>query len=227
MLIAEDLYQGYHVGFPCTDTSAPPGATVFLCKVILLLLCGDIPAIAKATGFIHQGDSHCQWCNQSSPYNTATNRHYSAGFRRWLPPNSLGRAAGGNFPDAEENMPPPMRTHKEVVRQGLLSRDYFGPKIHHPKKQSGIKSWCPLSVVPYYDMVKDVTGDFMHLNMWYPGHMLPAMRGTSVIGKPRLLKLVLKRKNPLTEQEVQERREINDERTQQHAHATQVRTLHL
>lgn len=220
MLITEDLFVGYHEGFPCPDMSSPLQDSVFMCKVRLLLVEGDIPAIAKLTGFVHQGDSHCQWCNQASPYDTATNRHYSADFRRWLPQQSMERAAGGNFREAETRGPPLLRTHREVAQQGIEARDYKGPKSRHPKHTTGIKTWCPLTAVPGFDSVWDVTADFMHVNLWYPSHVLQALKGKTKIANPRYLQLELSR--PLTPEEVKERKAHNDDLMQRHTQAKEV-----
>ena len=56
ILVTEDLYVGYHDGFPCVDASLDPQQPncQFMCKVSLLLLAGDYPALAKATGFTHE-----------------------------------------------------------------------------------------------------------------------------------------------------------------------------
>ena len=36
----------------------------------------------------------------------------------------------------------------------------------------------------------DVVGDFMHLVLWYPHHLLPALKGELKLAKPTLLALV-------------------------------------
>ena len=214
MLIGEDLYQGYHVGFSCNEKSQAGESRMFMCKVVLLLLQGDIPALGKATGFVHQGDFHCHWCMQQSKKNPVTNRHYCADFRRWLPQDSMMRAAGGNFLQPELRLPPPLRQHRNVVRQGLQGRDYTGAEDKHPKILTGIRDWCPLCFVPGFDIVWDVVGDFMHAVKWYPSHLVSAMNGKTQLAPPRILQLQLKR--GLSEAEVADRHRINETRLEEH-----------
>ena len=188
MLVTEDLYVGYHDGFLCVDASQQAECK-FMCKVSLLLLAGDYPALAKATGFTHSGNCHCHWCKQSSPKDQAVHRHATGNFRRWLHPNSLHRAALGNFRDPEHGGPPPFRTHGEVERTGLLARHWTGPQNQHPQHATGICDWCPLAAVPGFDMVWDVAPDFMHCVLWYTRHILRALKGETKVAKPTLLKL--------------------------------------
>ena len=187
MLVTEDLYVGYHDGFTCFDASQQSN---FVCKVVLLLFSGDYPALAKVTGFTHAGDCHCHWCHQSSEKDMAVHRHNSGNFRRWLHPTSLQRAAGGNFSRVESGGPPRFRTHSEVVRTGVQASNWSGTQRLHPRHTAGIWEWCPLSAAPNFDLVWDVVGDFMHLVLWYPHHLLPALKGELKLAKPTLLALV-------------------------------------
>ena len=187
MLVTEDLYVGYHDGFPCVDASQQSN---FLCKVVLLLFSGDYPALAKVTGFTHAGDCHCHWCHQSSKKDMAVHRHDSGNFRRWLHPASLERAAGGNFSRIETRVPPRFRTHSEVVRTGVQASNWSGSQNLHPGHTAGISEWCPLSLAPNFDLVWDIVADFMHLVLWYPHHLLPALKGELKLAKPTILALV-------------------------------------
>ena len=187
MLVTEDLYVGYHEGFPCVDASQQSS---FMCKVCLLLLTGDYPALAKATGFTHAGDCHCHWCHQSSKKDMAVHRHDSGSFRRWLHPTSSERGAGGNFSQMETRGPPRFRTHSEVVRTGVQANHWTGTQALHPRHTAGIWEWCPLSAAPNYDLVWDTNADYMHLVLWYPHHLLSAMKGELQLAKPTLLATV-------------------------------------
>ena len=184
-----------------------PRSRNFMCKVSLLCLCGDYPALGKATGFTHSGCCHCHWCNQSSPKMPAVNRHYSGNFRRWLPNNSTMRSGNGTMRSQERRQPPSLREHSSVVRVGFMASSWHGAQALHPSKTKGIKTWCPLYIVPGFDIVWDTVGDFMHSVMYYPKHVVTTMRGGKEIAAGRLMKLKLKK--PLPEAELQRRKAFN------------------
>ena len=119
----------------------------------------------------------------------AINRIYTGGFRRWLPARSIHRAAGGNFSEIERRSPPPLREHHESVRQGVLASHHSGPLKDHPVHSSGIGEWCPLSVVPNYDLINDSPGDMMHAILYYPHHVTKVMRGEITLAKPTYLQV--------------------------------------
>ena len=219
MLVTEDLHVGYHDGFPCVDASQQSN---FTCKVCLLLLAGDYPALAKATGFTHSGDCHCHWCHQSSRKDMAVNRHGSGNFRRWLQPASIQRAAGGNFSHAESGGPPRFRKHSEVVCTGVQASHWTGTQKLHPRHTAGIWEWCPLSAAPNFDMVWDVVGDFMHVVLWYPHHVLPALKGELQLAKPTLLALV-RNNTPLEAAEFSKRKKENARRERVNVSARKVK----
>ena len=219
MLVTEDLYVGYHDGFPCVDASQHSD---FTCKVVLLLLAGDYPALAKATGFTHSGDCHCHWCHQSSGKDMAVNRHGSGNFRRWLQPGSMQRAAGGNFSHVESEGPPRLRNHREVVRTGVQGSHWTGTQKLHPRHTTGIWEWSPLSVVPNFDIVWDAVGDFMHVVLWYPHHLLLALKGEVQLAHPTLLALV--RTNiPFEAAELSRRKKENERRVRDNVSARKVK----
>ena len=169
MLVTEDLHIGYHKGFSCEDGSFPVGSPLrhFQCRVCLLMLAGDYPALAKLTGFTHAGHFHCHWCMQRSQKNPSTNRHMCGDFRRWLPSNSVQRAAGGNFDEPETNPPPPLREHRRTAALGVRARNWIGRAADHPSKTAGICNWCPLVEVPKFDIVWDTAADMMHCVKYY------------------------------------------------------------
>jgi hypothetical protein len=196
MLVAEDLYEGYHHGFPCVDVSGhnqPDLDRNFTCRVALLLVCGDYPALAKMTGFTHAGNFHCHWCLQRSTKESHTNRFNSGDFRRWLPMESVNRSRGGNFAADETQAPPRLRDHNTVVQKSVMARHWKGTAKSHPGHTHGICDWCPLSVVPNFDIVWDTLGDFMHAVMWYSRHVVAAMKGATTLAAPRLLQLELRK----------------------------------
>ena len=216
MLVAQDLHKGYYEGFNCEDYSLPLASPLrhFQCKVCLLYITGDYPALAKMTGFTHQGSFCCHWCMIQTPKDMAINRQDVGGFRRWLPPLSRHRAAGGNFDHPEMRPPPALREHHETVRVGVSASSYTGPNKFHPGKTHGIVDWCPLSVHPNFDMVADSPGDLMHGALYYPHHVVKAMKGTTELGRPTLLKIQKTKKNE-TETKKQTRLEENDRRLEE------------
>ena len=191
MLISENLIQAYNEGFPCEDTSIPHGrpGRYFRCKVCLLYVTGDYPALAKMTGFSHAGNFHCHWCMQNSQKDMAINRHNCGGFRRWLPANSTHRVGGGNFRRREDANPPPFRNHDDTVHMSVLAREWAGTAATHPTTTHGISTWCPLVQVPLFDLIWDVLGDFMHGTLWFPHHLVKAMKGETHIAAPKILRL--------------------------------------
>jgi Transposase family tnp2 len=111
MLVAEELHKGYYEGFTCEDGSLPVASPrhIFQCKVCLLCISADYPALAKMTGFTHSGGYCCHWCMLFETKDMAINRIDTGGFRRWLPARSTQRASGGNFAEVERRFPPPLR----------------------------------------------------------------------------------------------------------------------
>ena len=75
-----------------------------------------------------------------------------------------------------------------------------------------------------YDSVWDVTADFMHVNLWYPSHVIKALKGKTKIANPRYLQLQLKK--PLTPAEVEQRKAHNDDLMQRHTQAKEVSSLY-
>ena len=224
MLVTEDLHVGYYEGFHCVDASAADSQqSNFMCKVVLLLLAGDYPALAKATGFTHSGACHCHWCHQTSPKDMAVNRHATGNFRRWLTPGSVHRAAGGNFRHVETGGPPRYRTHSDVVRTGVQARNWTGTQKLHPRHTAGICDWNPLSALPYFCLVWDVIGDFMHLVLWYPRHILTALNGQLPLARPRLLTLT-KNNEPFENGEFRRRQQKNQQMERDNKIARKVKS---
>ena len=219
--------MGYHQGFSCEDCSLSAHSTRrrFQCKVCLLYINGDYPALAKMTGFTHAGGCCCHWCLFHNKKDMAINRINAGGFRRWLPARSVHRAAGGNLADAERRPPPPRREHRASVRTGVLASNHSGPQTQHPQHSTGICEWCPLVAVPNYNIIDDANADFMHAVMWLVRHMIPAMKGETPLAKPVYLKV---NANPNTETEMQEctrRLQENERRREANSKAREVNLI--
>ena len=191
MLIADDLITAYNEGFSCEDGSIPHGSPGrhFQCKVSLLYVTGDYPALAILTGYTHSGNLHCHWCMQDSKKDMSIGRHNCGGFRRWLPIDSRHRAGGGNFRTEEYATAPPFRNHADTEYVSVLANDWAGPVKDNPATTHGISSWCPLNRIPGFDLVWDVEADFMHATLWFPRHLVKAMKGETHIAAPKILRL--------------------------------------
>ena len=138
MLIADDLITAYNEGFSCEDGSIPHGSPGrhFQCKVSLLYVTGDYPALAILTGYTHSGNLHCHWCMQDSKKDMSIGRHNCGGFRRWLPIDSRHRAGGGNFRTEEYATAPPFRNHADTEYVSVLANDWAGPV-----RTTGLDRW--------------------------------------------------------------------------------------
>ena len=63
-------------------------------------------------------------------------------------------------------MPPPPRTHDAACREAKISEDShyaFTNKDSHPRYQTGVNHWCPLSVLDKFNMIWDFCPDMMHI----------------------------------------------------------------
>ena len=220
-LVAENLHTGYYDGFDCVDASVEPTES-FKCHVCLLCVVADYPALALMTGFVHEGAKSCHWCMVHGTKNMAIHR-FNTGFRQFLPPSHTDRRAGGNFESKDSRPQPKYRTHRETVVSGLLARDWQGYQNANPKLKTGVSNWCPLCVVPLFDVVWDAMGDMMHLCMYYPRHILPVMKGETTIAAPRLLKINVK--EGLNDEEKADnalRVSTNEQRIERHAQEKRV-----
>ena len=226
--------MGYHKGFTCEDWSLAVTSPqrFFQCRVSLLYISGDYPALAKMTGFTHSGGYCCHWCMLHEYKDMATHRINTGSFRRWLPVNSRHRASGGNFAEPERRPPPPLREHHASVAFGVQASHHSGKQKDHPVHSSGIWEWCPLSVLQNYDIINDSPGDCMHLVKFYPNHMVPLMKGKTQLAAPTLLKVKPNNKeeqeiqpNGKEEQEIQNRVQENTRRKEGNDSARRVQFL--
>jgi hypothetical protein len=80
---------------------------------------------------------------------------------RWLHPDDPLRAHYG------PELPPEPRTHEKACREAKESENSlyaWKSRANHPRYQSGINSWSPLSVLQHFDMIWDFPPDMMHIN---------------------------------------------------------------
>ena len=191
MLLTEDMDIGYKKGFKCFDVAeSAEDRCVFMCKVCLLCVGGDTPALGLLSGFTHAGGAHCHYCKIISAKDMALNRMYPGHFRQWLGRQNSMRL-GGRSTTAERRMPPELREPDECVPIMASARCWIGVANQHPSKTTGIYNWCPLVRLPLFDVIWDITADLMHHIQYYPRHAVKAMKGNVVI-KASMLSLQVK-----------------------------------
>ena len=70
----------------------------------------------------------------------------------------------GMFGSKEFDEAPAPRTHSESTRQAKEAEEYCGAECHHPENTHGIRGWCPLGLLPFFNIIWDLCPDLMHIN---------------------------------------------------------------
>ena len=147
----------------------------------------------------------CHWCWEKGKWEAGLSRMVYAGYKRHLQPGTPGRGAA-------TPPPPPARTHAETCRHGKLADTYDksgASDAAHPKHQSGIRRWCPLAVLPFFDLILDICPDMMHIiKGLLGGHWMPLLRGDRSVARPKFKSKKPKRK-PTETREVFARRRMD------------------
>ena len=188
LIIADDLYHGYHKGNVITDWSCRPGLAErnFSCRCMLLFWTGDYPAQGLASGFKHKGRRCCHWCTIDIPKkDKAMNRNVVASYRRFLPNPHRWRLE--TWQGALEERPPPeARTHASIMQHARENMEHTGAKCHAPHKSSGIKELCPLSYLQDFCLCWDFAPDMMHIvEGCLQNHIIPLMKGERLPAHPK------------------------------------------
>ena len=147
----------------------------------------------------HQGYYACHWCWDKSKYRV--NRQVYAEFRRYLKPGYPGR--GRTTKAAPKN-----RTHNETDKIGKRCDRHERSgraEAKHPKHTTGISRWCPLAVLPYFNLIRDILPDMMHIIKGvFDGHFIPLFKGNRAVAPPVFkTKLPTKKIGPGSETPVQ------------------------
>jgi hypothetical protein len=50
------------------------------------------------------------------------------------------------------------------MQQAIEAEGYQGPPKDHPEKTHGIRGTCPLSLLPFFNIIWDLCPDMMHIN---------------------------------------------------------------
>jgi hypothetical protein len=105
-----------------------------------------------------------------------------AGYKRLLRPDFPLRGA-----DTED--PPAARTHEETCKLGKEADTYDKsgePDSGHPRHDSGVNRWCPLTILQLFNIIQDVCPDMMHIvKCLLGGHWIPLLKGERDIAAPR------------------------------------------
>lgn len=129
----------------------------------------------------HQGHYACHWCWIKGS-RKKLNRMIFADHRRMLPVGAAGRGA-------RTRVPYKPRTHEETVRIGKQADRHVRaqrPDSTHPKHTSGIVRYCPLEILPFFDLILDILPDMMHIiKGFWDGHFIPLFKGNRPLAAPR------------------------------------------
>ena len=103
--------------------------------------------------------------------------------RRYLAPDDPLRQ-DPRYGAAEEDDAPAPRTHAEVDAAGKQADAWWGAESKHPKHTSSIKWWCALAILAFFDMVKDIVPDMMHIvKDFFTEHFIPLFKGNRVASR--------------------------------------------
>jgi hypothetical protein len=84
---------------------------------------------------------------------------------RYLHPDHPWRVDAKNEFESQEFGPTPApRTRIESMQQALEAEEYYGADDNHPAKAHGIRGTCPLSLLPFFNIIWDLCPDLMHIN---------------------------------------------------------------
>jgi hypothetical protein len=127
-----------------------------------------------------QGHYGCHWCWIKGSAKRL-NRMIYAGHGRMLPEDAVGR--GTTRPSYKP------RTHAETVRIGKRAEKHMRahlPDSKHPKHKSGILRYCPLELLPLFDLILDILPDMMHIiKGFWDGHFIPLFKGNRPLAAPK------------------------------------------
>ena len=194
--MADDLKIGEETGYRVSDASRALGdpSRDFRVKVILLFMQGDYKAQALNCGQAHQGGHPCHWCEHEPPKVAGVSRHVSGNYGSYYPPYHNDRP-----PNAP--VEPKPRVHHRTCVDGILvaaARDRrvtaANPReiadADKVKHKNGVKEWCPLAILAFFDVIWDFVPDMMHMvyNI-LKEYVVKTIKGVRKIKRPKLLKL--------------------------------------
>lgn len=110
------------------------------------------------------------------------------GFRRWLPADHADRTAA-QFGSHETRPAPRLRTHAETVLLGTAADKAHDGGVkpgstHDPTLNSGVIGVSPLARLPYWNLMRGLVLDTMHLTLNCLKHLFEVMKGKRRPAKP-------------------------------------------
>ena len=178
----------------------------------------------------YSGHRCCHWCHMPGYKCKALQRMIYTQHRRYLAEDDPARTDPAFGPP--ELMPAhAARTHEEAVAAGEAAEAYQGPKTHHPSKLSSVKWWNPLTILPFWDMIRDFCPDTMHIiKDLFADHYIKLFKGMRGPKPFPLPEPVLKRKKGKITRAIRDEHEAKlvewHELTARHALATEVPSLY-
>ena len=178
--ITDDLLTLESTGVSCIDYSLPESHPdrLFQLKAILLYVIGDYPAQAKVSGFSHMGCHACHWCNHRAETVWGSTAYFL---------NNRQHLPIGHHMREETTPPPPLaRNERHCINISVKARDHAGYLADHPKHTTGIKDWCPFSLLRFFSIVWDIMPDMMHIIKGiFQSHLLKIWKGEINMKPPR------------------------------------------
>ena len=155
----------------------------FLLRAILLFWCGDYPGLGEASNCSHAAAAKaaCHWCLHKGEYSKGLRRTLHKHFRRWLslhPPHSF--RTDPSFGAQELRPPPPLKKAEDYfeLMEASETSPYVFNSDRHPRKESGVNGWCPLYLIPEWNMWADFLADLMHIvKNWFDRCLLELLSG--------------------------------------------------
>lgn len=173
-LLVDDLLH-WQDGDYVEDTTLPrdhPDRN-FLLRAILLYWCGDYPALAEVSGFVHACSKNgmCHWCELSARHDHDTNSRVYGGYFRWL-------VQGHTLRKGNTEKAPRPRIHMKVCNEAQANEDWTGADVHRPVTRTGVNRYSPLCALDLFNMVWDFMLDWMHtcMNFW-KSRIIPTFKG--------------------------------------------------
>jgi hypothetical protein len=154
---------------------------------------GDYPGQGECSGLSHCGCSYCHWCDIHQKQEKGINRIICGNYRRYLGPDHPYRT-DNRFGEEERRPPPDARTHADIVRdslhqKGLRRGGATAATMKDFASTSGVKFWCPFSILPLFNLVWDFLPDMMHvLKGIIHRHLFGLLKGYREPKPPKLVK---------------------------------------
>ncbi len=176
------MYPHYLVTSDVTSDVASDVTQSKLCTMCSRI--GDYPGQGEVSGMSHQGRRACHWCEGKWRKDPAFKRTCYDGHHRWLD--------AGDPLRKDDDVAPHARTPANIARAGKESEDSdcAYTDADHPRKESGVNHTSALSLLPMFNIVWDVTPDWMHImkNLIMP-HFLKVVKGKRKLTQPDYIKL--------------------------------------